>query len=291
MHETLEPQVKGFIDQQSNGKLVGWAFHEIHGSLPLRIQYSNKTENKIVLPVTRDDVVLFFIGKHNISCCGFNETIEERHSFHVEMQIEGSWTPIFHIKAFAIRPIQTPSFVVVDNFYEDPDAVREFALQQSFQEHIRQHKGKRTDTVFRFPGLKEAFEKVLQTRISSWDTYGTNGCFQYCIGGDQLVYHYDCQEYAGVLFLTPDAPPQSGTAFYRSKHTKKMTVSRDEQDIVFRNGFLDPTEFDVVDVVGNVYNRLVLFNAKMIHSATSYFGTNQDNSRLFQLFFFDIEKK
>jgi hypothetical protein len=103
---------------------------------------------------------------------------------------------------------------------------------------------------------------------------------------DQLVYHYDGQEYAGVLFLTPDAPPQTGTSFHRSKITKKMTVQEKsaEDDLVFQNGFYDSTQFDLVDVVGNVYNRLVLFNAKMIHSASCYFGTNKENGRLFQLF-------
>jgi hypothetical protein len=69
-----------------------------------------------------------------------------------------------------------------------------------------------------------------------------------------------------------------------------MTVNNNsEADIVFKNGFLDPSQFDVVDIVGNVYNRLVLFNAKFIHSASSYFGNSIENGRLFQLFFFDIE--
>ena len=68
-----------------------------------------------------------------------------------------------------------------------------------------------------------------------------------------------------------------------------MIVPKDDHVVVFKNGYLDPTEFDVVDVVGNIYNRIVIFNAKFIHSASCYFGTNIDNGRLFQLFFFDIQ--
>jgi hypothetical protein len=182
-----------------------------------------------------------------------------------------------------------PSFVVIDNFYEHVDTVREFALTKNFHYHVEYHKGKRTDEVYLFDGLKESFENILQCKIKDFRRYGVNGCFQYCIGGDQLVYHYDGQEYAGIIFLTPDAPPQCGTSFYRSKHTKNMKCKGDD-DIVFRNGYLDPTEFEVVDVVGNVYNRLVLFDAKMFHAASNYFGTTKENGRLFQLFFFDLER-
>ena len=182
-----------------------------------------------------------------------------------------------------------PSFIVIDNIYKDPDSIRNFALSQNFVYHPNNHKGRRTDETFRFEGLKELFEKKLGVSIKNWDYYGTNGCFQICIAGEQLVYHFDGQEYAGVLFLTKDAPPNSGTTFYRSIHTKKMTVDNNyESNIVFKNGFLDSSHFEVVDVVGNVYNRLVLFNAKFIHSASSYFGNSIENGRLFQLFFFDI---
>jgi len=50
---------------------------------------------------------------------------------------------------------------------------------------------------------------------------------------------------------------------------------------------LDGTPFEPVDVLGNVYNRLVLFDASAIHSASEYFGTVKENCRLWQMFFFD----
>jgi hypothetical protein len=142
--------------------------------------------------------------------------------------------------------------------------------------------------VFRFPNLKERFENILGSKIKNWTQYGVNCCFQSCIAGEQLVYHYDVQQYAGIIFLTPDAPPETGTTFYRSKYTKNMKLNDDYNEI-FRTGVLDATQFDVVDVVGNKYNRLVLFDAQMIHAASAYFGNNLHNGRLFQLFFFDLE--
>ena len=42
--------------------------------------------------------------------------------------------------------------------------------------------------------------------------------------------------------------------------------------------FFDKTDLDVVDVAGNVYNRLVIFNARAIHSASEYFGDTKENA-------------
>lgn len=58
-------------------------------------------------------------------------------------------------------------------------------------------------------------------------------------------------------------------------------------DVFGETGFYDRSKFELVDTAGNVFNRLVLFDAKCIHSANEYFGTNITNSRLFHLFFFD----
>lgn len=40
--------------------------------------------------------------------------------------------------------------------------------------------------------------------------------------------------------------------------------------------------------MGNVYNRLAMWDARLVHAATDYFGTDINNSRLFQMFFFDV---
>ena len=53
---------------------------------------------------------------------------------------------------------------------------------------------------------------------------------------------------------------------------------------------LSPEPWELVDRVGAIYNRLVMWDAKMIHSASSYagiVGQKPEDSRLVQLFFFD----
>jgi hypothetical protein len=176
---------------------------------------------------------------------------------------------------------------VVDNFYSDPYSVRDFALTQQFNDDLRYYKGKRTSEQFFVPGTKKAFESIIGKKITAWEEYGMNGVFQTCNAEDPLVYHTDLQEWAGMVYLTPNAPFECGTSMYAHKETKVRHTSDPGIDIAFDGGFYDSTKFELVDVVGNVFNRLVIFNGKCIHAASKYFGKNLEDSRLFHMFFFD----
>ena len=177
---------------------------------------------------------------------------------------------------------------VVDNFYENPYAVREHALKMEFKDDLDWYKGKRTEEQIIYPNTKETFEKIIGQKIVNWSNeYGMCGVFQSCNAEDALVYHYDEQQFAGMVYLTPGAPYQCGTSLWAHKDTDIRHTSQDSDDIAFSGGFYDRTKFDLVDVVGNVFNRLVIFNGKCIHSASEYFGQTIEDSRLFHMFFFD----
>lgn len=200
---------------------------------------------------------------------------------------------------FKINPDQRKRFFVVDNFYEDPMAVREYALMQTYFPG-EGAVGERTRMQFLFDGIKEKFEDIMQIKIAEhtddgygWYDTGINGRFQSCIAGVPQVFHCDAQQWAAVLFLTPGAPPQSGTSFYRHKgskvyHNEDIDWNYGENGNVFtKETFLDPTPFERQDTVGNVFNRLVIFDGGLIHSGNDYFGHNRETGRLFQIFFFN----
>jgi hypothetical protein len=152
-----------------------------------------------------------------------------------------------------------------------------------------------------FPGIKERFEAILQKRITLWNEHPHNGVFQICMAGDQLVYHSDMQSYAAVVFLNPAAPVEAGLRTVRSKLTKlrRPPTEKDAKALntdintlmwlTYENKLLDGTAWDTVDLIGNVYNRIVLWDAQLIHAAADYFGHDDETSRLFQIFFFDVE--
>ena len=182
---------------------------------------------------------------------------------------------------------------VVDDFYEDPYAVRNYALMQHYFDKDNNdggYVGFRTRTQHLFPGLKQKFEGIMNKRITKWEEYGMNGRFQAGYAGTWRVYHCDDQTYAGMLYLTPDAPVECGTSLLMHKETKIRHSSHPNIMSTFRSeSTLDKTPYQEVDVIGNVFNRLMLFDARCIHSATDYFGFNLNNCRLWQIFFFDAE--
>jgi hypothetical protein len=192
--------------------------------------------------------------------------------------------------AFAIGKSQRPRLWIVDDFYEDPHAVRDFALRQPFDEGGigRGYIGRRTSGRFLFPGLKERFEQIIGMPITGWESHGMNGRFQVAWAGEPLVYHCDSQRFAGMLFLTPGAPFETGTTLYANRRNRARTFDDPGWDEAWKGGnHLDGTPFEPVDVAGNVFNRLVIFDGSCIHSASEYFGQDMSDGRLWHMFFFD----
>jgi len=193
----------------------------------------------------------------------------------------------YQIKGPQANTQRHPTLWVVDNFYDNPDAIREFALTQEF-EFSDYHRGRRTEHQYEVEGTKEAFESIMGIKITNWmETHGMCGRFQYCTCEDALVYHADSQRWAAAIYLTPDAPYECGTSLIAHKKTRIRHVDTPGSDVVWEKKHLDPTPWEKVDVVGNVYNRLVIWDAHAIHQASQYFGYDKNDSRLIHLFFFD----
>ncbi|QNN71710.1 hypothetical protein H9L16_15125 [Thermomonas carbonis] len=97
--------------------------------------------------------------------------------------------------------------------------------------------------------------------------------------------------YAGVLYLTPDAPEHCGTSFYRQRMPNGQlggnTVNKPHDNLVQALGtrFLPPDSF-VEDVrIPNKFNRLIVYSSAMIHSATAYCGNVLADERMAAVFF------
>ena len=187
---------------------------------------------------------------------------------------------------FNIRKSLDRKIFVVDNFYENPDEIRNYALSVEYQSDIRWYKGLRSKDTYRPHSIKRSFERIIGETINLWDD-GYNGVFQITTSNDPQVYHYDQQRWAAMIYLSPDAPLESGTRSHKSKITGLRHSSQEGVDNSFSYGFYDSTKFDIVDNIGNIYNRLLIMDAKAIHSAGPYFGNNEQNGRLTHLFFFE----
>lgn len=183
-----------------------------------------------------------------------------------------------------------PVCVIVDDFLDDPDAVRRVALAQRF---VKMHSaGLRTvESFLHLAPYKQAFERLLGCTVTNFDDNVANGRFQLCTAADAIPYHSDSQSYAGVLFLTPGAPLDAGVSLFRSRRSGMRGRCADPELMARtfgRGAELDRSAWEEVDRVANLYNRLVLFKGHLAHGATAYFGTGLEDGRLFQNFFFDV---
>ena len=187
--------------------------------------------------------------------------------------------------------MRTPEIIVIDDFLMDPDAIRSLALQQTF---IKMHSaGVRTKEQFlHVAPYREEFERLLGRRLTNWDDNSDNGRFQCCLATDAIPYHTDSQSRAGVLFLTPHAPMDAGLSLYRGRLSglRRRTSDPGLMELTFGDGAeFDRGRWEEVDRIGNIYNRLVLFDAELAHGASAYFGSSITDGRLFQNFFFNFD--
>jgi hypothetical protein len=94
-----------------------------------------------------------------------------------------------------------------------------------------------------------------------------------------------------MIYLTPNAPPSCGTSTFMHKKTRVHHNSDPKINEVFYGikTTMDGTPYERVDSFGNIFNRLVIFDAGCIHAASEYFGADIEDGRLWHMFFFDAE--
>jgi|APCry1669191961_1035387.scaffolds.fasta_scaffold00182_6 Family of unknown function (DUF6445) len=197
------------------------------------------------------------------------------------------------------------SLIIQENFYSNPLEVRQYALSQEFS--VRgNYPGLRTKPCIA-AGVKESIEDIVKAHAGKITWFGTGdgkegdytGSFQLTYAKDRTWIHNDGNcSWAGVLYLTPDAPVSGGTGLFKHKRTGWMQVPRKSdgtQDIDLLNNtiegweYQDYTKWDLHDKIGNKFNRLVMYRGDYFHASLDYFGDNPQNGRLFQVFFFNTE--
>lgn len=186
--------------------------------------------------------------------------------------------------------------IVIDNFYENPVDVRNYALTQNYTTH-HYHPGTRTNNLIMqkelYDNLNELFLSY-NLNIVSIDHY-----FQSNTADNFSWVHHDKQyfkpghySYAGIIYLTPNAPINSGTCLYKHRNgflngddakRMNMTISNDQDGT-------NMNKWTIVNNTGNIFNRLYLYNSSNYHTAVEYFGNNFQDCRLMQLLFICVTK-
>jgi len=176
--------------------------------------------------------------------------------------------------------------IVVDDVLDDPDAHRCDALACPFR--LTGHfPGRRSD-----PGPVPALEHVVASLVApqqvAWPDGTDSGSFQSVPASSTTWVHADDRTtHTGILYLTPEPPPRSGTSFFTHRPTGARWLLDEVTDAVNADAALDAAWVEDLEVE-NVYNRLVVFPGTRLHRSTGFFGCDLRDARLTQVLFFDL---
>jgi len=198
-----------------------------------------------------------------------------------------------------------PTVTVIENFYKNPDEIRNFALKQKFTycheltniDYV--YPGCRTKDLFELD--KTLYEKVCKKLVSVFHNtqqdqmrWAITTSFQVVEAkfGRGVLHQDDNTIFAGILYLTPDAPLNAGTSLFKPNKSfdeEKYRFALKQNDINFKANKPVSTEFhsmfDETVRVNNVYNTMILFNAQTYHAANEFFGDSLKTGRMAQVFF------
>lgn len=195
---------------------------------------------------------------------------------------------------------------VVENFYENPDAIRKFALAQEYK-----YLQEQTDYNYVYPGCRTKglhildnvlYENICKKLVSVFHNtehdymrWAITTNFQSVSAryGSGVIHSDHNTIFAAVLFLSPNAPLNAGTSLYKKNKTfddNKYQRALEENDEKFRTGeIIMNTDyhsmFDEIVRVNNVYNTLIIYEGDIFHAANQFFGKTLQDSRLTQVFF------
>jgi len=184
------------------------------------------------------------------------------------------------------------ALIVVDDFYEDPDALVERVLALPFRKESGvNYPGMMVET---FQDVRESMQRFARLLGDIDIKYrGTQGGFRVTTEEDMTdrtsLVHTDSSDYSAVVYLSKQ--PTQGTFFYRHRalgidylrpeHDQRADVAR-----AIARDTMDLAAWEVTQLVAPKFNRLVLFDGRYFHSGAQRFeGKNLAQGRLTQNFF------
>lgn len=196
--------------------------------------------------------------------------------------------------------------LVIDNFFDDPDWWRDVALKMISDRYdciLRDEKNNYPGVRITFPDdLKDILTNKLFEHFDSVCDLHAAFHLTTRIHGDGFVHTDGNRDHAGLIYLSPNPPENTGTSlysyedfneydgdtlrlFWKASRAKKLDLEclaewQREKDYHRDKNTL-------VKTIDNVYNRFVTYPGTRPHAPNNYFGNNLYNARLTIVFWFD----
>lgn len=195
-------------------------------------------------------------------------------------------------------------YIIVDDFYNDPDELVRVALSSLREEDSPSggYAGVMTTEAYLGVQVREIFQKLtMEPSINS--STNANGRLRFTRTNDTFKFHihYDVDmqtKWAGVVYLSKNHPKTEGTNFWRHKRTG-LEIAPNTVEGFAKYGWssfhdlkafletegLDESLWEKTFSIPYKYNRLVLFRPWLLHSPGPAFGDTLESSRIVQTIF------
>jgi len=193
------------------------------------------------------------------------------------------------------------SLVSIDNVYDDPDHVRDYALSVRYNipgvdplMNVLSNgswPGITSIDTFKFPKIDSLVSSTLGKVVRQ--VYNS-GKFRLSSEGEiaKSPLHVDTKDfntYAGVLYLNKVTDSIPGTIFYTHKETNTNFADAKTYEKILENNDLLNVDKWIVDSISHIkYNRLIIYPANRYHGPGISFGKVKEDARLVQLFLWEI---
>lgn len=189
------------------------------------------------------------------------------------------------------------SLIIVDDFLEDPMALRNAALRQEYPKLDNQQaypgRNSRHSQIIR--GFDQKVSEIIGEKIEPADT-SSHARFRLATAGEdgKEGVHIDPVNWTVLLYLTLPEHCQGGTHLFRHIETNSDHAPFNEQElngmgytnkdtfmeeVVYKNTN-DPSKWELLNTIPMRFNRLLIMRPQQYHDAGISFGDCLENSRL-----------
>jgi len=257
-----------------------------------------------VSSIERPDIYSLYKEQHiNFLRCGFRMLVlPQKETLIIKANDEDVFKLEVDLTEFIMNPniLSSIESVIVDDFYNDPVSIRNYALSLDYSENKERFNGLRSIKGYIPSWMSSVLEQFINKKFKEY--INPSGTFLICSAKDQITYNFLNFDYMGLIGLNPDISEEIGISTFKSKitnlthkakvadaHRKCTTIEKLNTDS-FNNNPYDKTNLLEVDKIMLKFNRLIILNARTIHSLSLTFGNQKENSLLFHYLCFNVLK-
>lgn len=194
------------------------------------------------------------------------------------------------------------SMVIVDDFLDNAQALREASLRLTYPPQEGMFPGRNSVERINIEGLAQQISRLVGEPLEAMPPPQSHAKSRITLAADKgkAKVHVDAAHWSGILYLSRPQDCRGGTEFFRHRATGTDRAPYDDLeaaalgfpsakrmvDEILEADGTDDSKWEMTQRVPMRFNRLLLLRPWLWHTAGETFGDSLENGRLVYLMFF-----